>query len=123
MTPASLEALARALARLEPDVFILDDSFLLGGVKLSAGNTWCDAYSTALDGRGSPLVDDDRLFGAVWRCAVARGWNCTVSNFCGDVSAKVEFDAEIDPVQADAATPGVALALAYCDACEDKVGL
>ena len=127
MTPASLEALARALVRLEPSVFSFAHNidgprgFHYSWLRVNVDGFFKRVIEMNDIIGDEYTVDDDRLFDAVWRCAVAREWNCTVWNFYGDVSAKIEFHAEIDPVQADAATPGVALALAYCAACGDIV--
>ena len=118
MTAASLEALARALARLEPSVFtieVVNQHLIL----------WHGDGDFIYQTNGDIKVNDDILFGVVWRCAVAQGLRPSVMvSYKSDVLAFcVGTDPTLNVFEARAVTPGVALALAYCDARGDKVSL
>ena len=121
MTPATLEALAQALARLEPAVFQLADR---DGVFA----LYCEDKTQHLDNlicrlrTGEVDTDDDRLFGTIWRCAVARGLQPAVEYYYDYVEALVRRNGQC-LAKVEEGTPGVALALAYCAALGEKVSL
>lgn len=129
MTPQYLELLAQVLARLEPKVFAINEYTRDKDRQWDLHNPNTRKLFFSSDGNllyGDALYDD-RLFGAVWRCAVARDMRPTVVSstnkseilgFCSDANQKPHGG-----LNARAATPGIALALAFCAARGKKVKL